>query len=69
MVPSEPKQLAPGLLKGGGRHLSPRVTQDGGMVEGGPPLGVLLVHIGCVLEQELTGDQRPLQANNSITTL
>lgn len=35
----------------------PCVSQHGGVVERRSALGVLLVHISCVLEQELTGDK------------
>ena len=40
---------------------SPRVAQDGGVVQGPSALGVLLVDVGGVLEQELAGDQRALE--------
>lgn len=37
------------------------MSQHGGMMEGSSALSVLLVHIRCILEQKLTGDQRPLK--------
>lgn len=45
----------------------PRVSQHGGVVEGPSALSILLVHISCVLEQKLTGDQRALKLNINAT--
>lgn len=46
-----------------GRLDKPSVAQHGGVVEGSSALSVLLVHIGRVLQQELAGDQWPLDSN------
>lgn len=44
-----------------GRGALPGVAQDGGMMEGSTPADVWLVNVGGVLEQELAGDQGPLE--------
>lgn len=46
-----------------GRLDRPSVAQHGGVVEGSSALSVLLVHVGRVLQQELAGDQWPLDSN------
>lgn len=44
---------------------SPGVSQVCGVVQGAPRSRVSLVDVGCVLEQELTGDQRTLKQNDA----
>lgn len=46
-----------------GRLDKPSVAQHGGVVEGSSALSVLLVHTGGILQQELAGDQWPLDSN------
>lgn len=45
---------------------TPSVSQQGGVVERPPALSVLLVNIGCILEQKLTGDQRTLELHRNV---
>lgn len=42
-------------------HDSPCVSQIRGVMQGAPPSRISLVDVGCVLEQELAGDERTLK--------